>query len=281
LRSVREALSASGRAPLLSALGVVTIAFSIFAFGLFGLVAINIRKALEQVEERVEVRAFVSDSTEIESVAAAMKDIGEFPEVARVDYVSKEKALERARSEMGEFADVFESAVLPASIEVHLRPGMRGPATVKSVADRIRTYHFIDDVRYGEEWVAKLYRLRNIATVAGIALGVAFATVAIIIIGATIRMTVLARAKEISIMRLVGATDMFIRLPFLIDGVMKGILGGLLALVIVWIANRMINQYIIQTVFFDRQMIFLGILAGALMGVIGSLVSVGRHLRRV
>ena len=281
MRSVREALTASGRAPLLSALGVVTIAFSIFAFGLFGLVAINIRKALEQVEERVEVRAFISDSTEIESVAAAMKDIGEFPEVARVDYVSKEKALERARSEMGEFADVFESAVLPASIEVHLRPGMRGPATVKSVADRIRTYHFIDDVRYGEEWVAKLYRLRNIATVAGIALGVAFAAVAIIIIGATIRMTVLARAKEISIMRLVGATDMFVRLPFLIDGLIKGILGGLLALLFVWVANRVINEYVIQTIFFDRQMIFLGIVAGALMGVIGSLVSVGRHLRRV
>jgi cell division transport system permease protein len=281
VRSVREALTASGRAPLLSALGIVTIAFSIFAFGLFGLVAINIRKALEQVEERVEVRAFISDSTEIESVAAAMKDIGEFPEVARVDYVSKEKALERARSEMGEFADVFESAVLPASIEVHLRPGMRGPATVKSVADRIRTYHFIDDVRYGEEWVAKLYRLRNIATVAGIALGVAFAAVAIIIIGATIRMTVLARAKEISIMRLVGATDMFVRLPFLIDGLIKGILGGLLALLFVWVANRVINEYVIQTIFFDRQMIFLGIVAGALMGVIGSLVSVGRHLRRV
>ncbi len=281
MRSVREALSASGRAPLLSALGVVTIAFSIFAFGLFGLVAINIRKALEQVSERVEVRAFITDSTEIESVAAAMKDIGEFPEVARVDYVSKEKALERARSEMGEFADVFESAVLPASIEVHLRPGMRGPATVKSVADRIRTYHFIDDVRYGEEWVAKLYRLRNIATVAGIALGVAFAAVAIIIIGATIRMTVLARAKEISIMRLVGATDMFIRLPFLIDGLIKGILGGLLALLFVWVANRVINEYVIETIFFDRQMIFLGIVAGALMGVIGSLVSVGRHLRRV
>ncbi len=281
MRSVREALTASGRAPLLSALGVVTIAFSIFAFGLFGLVAINIRKALEQVSERVEVRAFITDSTEIESVAAAMKDIGEFPEVARVDYVSKEKALERARAEMGEFADVFEAAVLPASIEVHLRPGMRGPATVKSVADRIRTYAFIDDVRYGEEWVAKLYRLRNIATVAGIALGVAFAAVAIIIIGATIRMTVLARAKEISIMRLVGATDMFIRLPFLIDGLIKGILGGLLALLFVWVANRVINEYVIETIFFDRQMIFLGIVAGALMGVIGSLVSVGRHLRRV
>ncbi len=281
MRSAREALTASRRAPLLSALGIVTIAFSLFAFGLFGLVAINIRRALEQVEERVEVRAFVGDSTEIESVAAAMKDIGEFPEVARVDYLSKEQALARARKEMGEFADVFEAGVLPASIEVHLRPGMRSPAVVKSVADRIRTYAFIDDVRYGEEWVEKLYRLRNIATVAGIALGVAFAAVAVIIIGATIRMTVLARAKEISIMRLVGATDMFIRLPFLIDGLVKGVLGGLLALVFVWVANRVVNEYFIQTIFFDREMIFVGVVGGAFMGVLGSLVSVGRHLRRI
>jgi cell division transport system permease protein len=281
VRSAREALTASRRAPLLSALGIVTIAFSLFAFGLFGLVAINIRRALEQVEERVEVRAFVGDTTEIESVAAAMKDVGEFPEVLRVDYVSKEQALARARKEMGEFADVFEAGVLPASIEVHLRPGMRSPAVVKSVADRIRTYAFIDDVRYGEEWVEKLYRLRNIATVAGIALGVAFAAVAVIIIGATIRMTVLARAKEISIMRLVGATDMFIRLPFLIDGLIKGVLGGLLALVFVWVANRVVNEYFIQTIFFDREMIFVGVVGGAFMGVLGSLVSVGRHLRRI
>ncbi len=281
MRSAREALTASRRAPLLSALGVITIAFSLFAFGLFGLVAINIRRALEQVEERVEVRAFLSDSADIEQVAAAMKDVGEFPEVLRVDYVSQEKALERARKEMGEFADVFEAGVLPASIEVHLRPGMRSPAVVKSVADRIKTYRFVDDVRYGEEWVEKLYRLRNIATVAGIALGVAFAAVAVIIIGATIRMTVLARAKEISIMRLVGATDMFIRLPFLIDGLVKGVFGGLLALLFVWVANRIVNEYFIQTIFFDREMIFVGVVGGAMMGVLGSLVSVGRHLRRV
>ena len=202
---------------------------------------------------------------------------------------------------MGEFADVFEAGVLPASIEVHLRPGMRSPALVRSVADRIKTYAFIDDVRYGEEWVEKLYRLRNIATVAGIALGVAFAAVAVIIIGATIRMTVLARAKEISIMRLVGATDMFIRLPFLIDGLVKGVfggilalvfvwiantlvngvLGGLLALVFVWAANRVVNEYFIQTIFFDRELIFVGVVGGAFMGVLGSLVSVGRHLRRI
>jgi len=279
--AAREALTASRRAPLLSVLSVVTIAFSLFAFGLFGLAAINIREALEQVEQRVEVRGFVAQGTEIESVAAAIKDIGEFPEVARVDYVSEEQALERARREMGEFADVFESGVLPASIEVHLRPGMRTPDNVKSVAVRMRTYLFIDDVRYGEEWVEKLYRLRNIATVAGIALGLAFAAVAVIIIGATIRMAVLARAEEISIMRLVGATDMFIRLPFLLDGLVKGTIGGLLALLFTWLAHRTVNEYFLKTVFFDRELVFLGIVGGAVLGVLGSLVSVGRHLRRI
>lgn len=279
--AAREALTASRRAPLLSVLSVVTIAFSLFAFGLFGLAAINIRKALEQVEERVEVRGFVAQGTEIESVAAAIKDIGEFPEVARVNYVSEEQALDRARKEMGEFADVFESGVLPASIEVHLRSGMGTPENVKSVSVRMRTYQFIDDVRYGEEWVEKLHRLRNIATVAGIALGLAFAAVAVIIIGATIRMAVLARAEEISIMRLVGATDMFIRLPFLIDGLVKGTIGGLLALLFIWLAHRTVNQYFLRTVFFDRELVFLGILGGAVMGVMGSLVSVGRHLRGI
>src|ERR1700704_5121444 len=141
MRSVREALTASRRAPLLSALGIVTIAFSLFAFGLFGLVAINIRQALDQVEERVEIRAFLGDSIDIESVAAAMKDIGDFPEVLRVDYVSEENALERARKEMGEFADVFESGVLPASIEVHLRGDQTSPPVVEGVADRVKNHH--------------------------------------------------------------------------------------------------------------------------------------------
>src|SRR5436305_12356435 len=111
MRSAREALTASSRAPLLSALGVITIAFSLFAFGLFGLVAINIRRALEQVEERVEVRAFLSDSADIENVAAAMKDIGSFPEVLRVDYVTKVAALDRELKVMGMIAAVVVTAV--------------------------------------------------------------------------------------------------------------------------------------------------------------------------
>lgn len=82
-------------------------------------------------------------------------------------------------------------------------------------------------------------------------------------------------------MRLVGATDMFIRLPFLLDGLVKGVLGGLLALLFVWIANRVVNEYFLETIFFDRQLVFLGVVGGAVMGVLGSLFSVGRHLRRI
>lgn len=279
--SVREAWNASRRAPLLSALGVITIAFSLFAFGLFALVAVNIRQALRSVEERVEVRAFVADGTSADAIATAMADIAAFPEVAKVDYVTQEGALDRARRDMGEFSDVFEEAMLPASLDIHLKAGLRDPGTVRSVADRVKSYQFVDDVRYGEEWVQKLYQLRTVAAGTGLGLGIAFAAVSIIIIGATIRVSVLARAREISIMRLVGATDGFIRAPFLIDGFVKGILGGLLALLLTWIAYRAIDVRFLTLVFFDTRLVILGILCGALIGVAGSATSVWSHLRRI
>jgi cell division transport system permease protein len=265
----------------LSALSVTTIAFSLFALGLFGLVALNIREALERLEDRVEIRAFVADGTAPEDVLRAATDIGAFPEVLSAQVVTPEMALKRAQQELGEFRDVFEGAVLPGSVDVRLKPGFRDPTTVKRVSARLKAFSFIDDIRYGEEWIEKLYRLRNIAGIAGLALGLAFAIVSVIIIGATIRMAVLARAKEISIMRLVGATDAYIRRPFLVEGFAKGVLGGLLALVLTWVAQTLINKYVIHTIFFDARIALLGLLFGALIGLAGSAVSVGRHLRRV
>jgi cell division transport system permease protein len=280
--SIQTAMTAFKRSPLLSALSITTIAFSLFAFGLFGLVALNIRNALQRVEERVEIRAFVADGTPIEKVTAAADDVSKYPEVLSVEIVTQEQALARARKELGEFSDVFDGQFLPSSLDVKLKPGFRDPKTVRKVVDQVREYDFVDDVRYGEEWITQLYRLRNIAGVAGVALGLAFAAVAVIIIGATIRMAVLARSREISIMRLVGATDGFIRRPFLIEGSIKGILGGLLALVLTYLAMRVLDQYLhFQTAFFDRRLATLGVVFGALMGLLGSAVSVGRHLRRV
>ena len=279
--ALRETILGFRRAPVLSVLSITTIAFSLFAFGLFSLVALNIRKTLSDVESRVEIRAFLADGTPVEVVSAAMGDIGAFPEVSRVEYVSPDSALARARAELGEFKDVFESAFLPASIDVRLREGHRDPATVRTIANRMKSLEFIDDVRYGEDWVDKLYRIRNVATAAGVILGVAFAAVAVIIIGATIRMAVMARAREISIMRLVGATDGFIRRPFLIEGFVKGILGGALALALTWFASVVISRNFIQTEFFSRGLAALGLLGGALIGLVGSSLSVGRHLRKI
>jgi cell division transport system permease protein len=195
--------------------------------------------------------------------------------------VTQAQALARAQRELGDFRDVFEGATLPASIDVRIKPGFRDPATVKRVATRVQAFAFVDDIRYGEEWIQKLYRLRNIASIAGLVLGLAFAAVSVIIIGATIRMAVLARAKEISIMRLVGATDSYIRRPFLVEGFAKGVLGGLLALLLTWVARLLIDRYIIETLFFDRRLAALGLLFGAMIGLVGSAVSVGRHLRAV
>ena len=279
--ATREAVNAFRRAPMLSALSITTIAFSLFAFGLFGLVALNIRQALARLEDRVEIRAFLGDGTASEAAAAALGDITSFPEVASAALVTPAQALDRARKELGEFNDIFDAGLLPSSIDIRLKPGYRDPEHVRAVAARIRSYDFIEDVRFGEEWVEKLHQIRNVATLAGTALGLTFAIVAVIIIGSTIRMAILARGREIAIMRLVGATDGFIRAPFLIEGTLKGALGGVLALFLTWATNEVIGRVAFSAAFFDVRLSILGIVAGAMIGLAGSAFSVGRHLRDV
>jgi cell division transport system permease protein len=282
--TVREALLAFRRAPLLSALSVTTIAFSLFVLGLFGLVAVNLRQALRGVAERVEIVVYVLPGTPIETVTLAEQDIEAFPEVLSADYVSEDSALARARRELVEFRDLLremERNPLPSSIEVKLKPGYQDAAHVNAVAERLRGFSFVDDVRYGRDWVEKLDRLRGLAAAVGLVVGAAFAVVAVIIIGTTIRMAVLQRSREIAIMRLVGATDGFIRRPFLLQGALKGLLGGLVAIGLSYVAYVFINRFLIASSFFTAVQA-LGVVAfGTVIGLMGSLLSVGRHLRRV
>lgn len=277
----RESWLAFRRAPLLGLLSITTIAFSLFAFGLFGLVAVNLERALKEVEDRVEIRVFLADGATEETVATMLGDASAFPEIAQAGFVSPDSGLARAREELPEFKDVMDVAVLPASIEVKLKDGFRDPAHVKEVAGRLGSYPSVDEVRYGEEWVEKLYRIRTIAAVAGAGLGFVFALVAIIIIGSTIRMAVLARAREIEIMRLVGATNWFVRAPYLIDGLVKGLLGGGIAIGLTRVASNVISRNLVQTTFFAPWQVGAGLAAGALIGFVGSALSVGRHLKQV
>ena len=281
---LRETLLAFRRAPLLSALSVTTIAFSLFVFGLFGLVAVNIRSAIGSVAERVEVVAYLKRGTPIETITLAQADIEAFPEVESVEHVTEAQALARARRDLTEFQDIFqdlEANPLPASLDLRLKPPFRDAAHVAEVARRVRSFAFVDDVRFGQDWVEKLDRLRDIAGAVGSVVGAAFALVAIIIIGTTIRMAVLQRSREIAIMRLVGATDWFIRMPFLLEGLAKGLLGGLLALGLSAGAWALINSALLRASFFTPAQAAIGVLAGALLGLAGSALSVGRHLRSV
>jgi cell division transport system permease protein len=114
--ALREVFLAFKRAPLLAVLGITTIAFSLFAFGLFGLVAINIKAALLEIEDRVEIRAFLVNGASDAQVVELMRGISGFPQVADVGYVSPDSALQRARAELEEFRDVMDGAMLPGSV---------------------------------------------------------------------------------------------------------------------------------------------------------------------
>ena len=284
----REALLSFRRAPLLSALSITTIAFSLFTLGLFGLVAINLRQALRGLEERVEIVAFVLRGTPAETITLATQDIAAFPEVQDVAFVSEEQALARARAELVEFRDAYRDLQvnpLPASIEVRMKEGYRDAATVERVAERLRGFGFVDDVRFGKDWVRKLDHLRNITGLVGLVIGLAFAAIAVVIIGVTIRLTLLQRAREIAIMRLVGATNWFIRGPFLLEGALKGALGGILSLGLCFAGYLLFRDSSGGTfaglIFFRPEHMLLILIFGVLLGLGGSLVSVGRHLRHV
>jgi cell division transport system permease protein len=277
----REVLLAFRRAPLLGVLGVVTIAFSLFAFGLFGLVSLNVQSALREVEDRVEIRAFLHEGVTDDEARTLVRAMTAVPSVAEVGYVSPDSALLRARSELQEFRDVMDGAFLPGSVELRLREGQRDPASVAAVSKRLEGFPIVEEVRYGREWVEKLYRLQEIAALAGSALGGVFALVAIIIIGSTIRVSILARTREIEIMRLVGATNAFVRLPYLLDGALKGLLGGVTAVALTWSVQQLVNGMLMDTHFFSGGQIAGGIAAGGLLGLSVSWLSVGRHLKGV
>jgi cell division transport system permease protein len=282
--AVREALLSFRRAPALSVLSITTIAFALFVASLVGLVALNLRTALADVAERVEVVAYVTRGTPVEVVTTAMGDIQSFPEVAEVTYVTEEQALARARAQLSEFQDVFDDLSvnpLPASLEIRLKPDFRDSDHVQQVADRVRGFRFVEDVRYGREWVAKLDRLRSIAGAVGLLVGGAFAAASIIIIGTTIRMTVLQRSREINIMRLVGATSGFIRLPFLLEGALKGALGGAVAVLLSYAAYAIVSRLLLRGQFFSAGQAALIVVFGTALGLLASAVSVARHLREV
>ena len=272
------------RSPLLGSLAVAAIGFSLFIIGLFALTSYNIHLALTSAESRVEVVAYLDDDAGVDRIQLARREIESFPEVDSARFVSKTEALVNASNQLTEFSDVFSDLdinPLPASLEIHLLPGYRSPEHVSAVAERVALYPFVEDVRYGLDWVNRLHRLRRVAGGTAIVLGGAFALVAVLLIGTAVRMWVLARAREIDIMYTVGASEAYIRRPYLIEGLVTGVLGGLLALALTIGIYSLTNRVLFRIAWIPDEWVVAGLGAGGLIGCLAAARAIRRELRAI
>jgi cell division transport system permease protein len=282
--ALREAASAFQRGPLLTSLSALMVGLALLVLGLFSLVAYNLKLALATVEERVEVVAYLRDDTRAVDIEAAVQTLRSRPGVESVHFLSRANALERATRDLPEIAEAsadLEVNPFPASLEVRFLPGSRTQEAVESVVSIARELPMVEDVRYGREWLDRLFSLRRIAAITAGILGGAFALVAALIVGAATRMTVFARREEIAIMRLVGATNGFIRRPFLLEGAMTGLLGGSLALLLTWGTRQAVHHFLFTLEWIPLNWVGVGLGSGLLFGVIASAVAVRRYLREI
>ncbi len=281
MRALRETVAAFRRAPLLGGLSITAISLSLLILGLFGLSAYNIGAAITDVERRVEVVGYLTEDASEERIRIATAEIETFPEVEEVRYVSKTEALLDATRELPEFSDVFadlEVNPLPASLELRMRPGFRDPETVQTVASRLEGYEFIDDVRFGQAWVERIFALRRIAGGGAGVLGAAFAVVAVLLIATSVRMAILARSAQIEIMQTVGATEGYIQRPFLLEGAITGLLGGLLALVVTRVVYDLIQSRLVRLEWLPDHWVVAGVVGAAAFGMLAAGYAVRREL---
>lgn len=277
----REAFFAFRRSPLLTALSIATIAFALYTLSVFGLVWTNIDRVLADVEERVEVIAYLVDGTDPTETSALMREVAAYPEVDSIAYLSKEDALERAREELSDYSALYEdleSNPLPASVEVALKAGYRDATDVADVAARIARFAFVEDIKYGEDWVQKLDFLQNLSLFLGLVVGGVFAVIAFVAIGATINIVLISREDEIAIMKMVGATRSFIARPLVIEGFIKGVLGAVMALVLLTFTYSVLEQRVVSLSFYSPLQVAGGILLGGALGAVASIVTLRRHL---
>jgi cell division transport system permease protein len=279
--TTREAFFAFSRAPLLTLLSILTITFSLFSLGVFGLLVLNIQRSLAGVEERIEVIAYLEDQARPDEVNELMAALRARAEVQQVSYVSKADALDRARLQMPENQELFadlEVNPLPASVEVKLKPGYRNDPVISRLGRSLEGSAFIEQVEYGRDWVRKLDFLKNIFLALGLITGAIFAAISFVVISSTIKLVLLSRAEEIEIMKYVGATNGFIAKPFMVEGFTKGAIGGVLALALTFLAYVLVNDRVLEVSFYSPGLAAGSLFVGALLGMAASWLSLRRQL---
>ena len=295
---IKEALRSFAR-NLSTTLGsIITIFLSLFVIGVFLVGAAVIENVVSSVESEVTITAYLSDDVSDSQVSSLTSEIKAIDGVSGVSYVSKDQALEnfRAMSSNPEIVDQLDGAnPLPASLTIELSD----PQMVESVADQIVANSTFkkacdepskpaDSLKYGQKTVERLFQLTSYVRYIGLALIVLLIFIAMVFINNTIRLAILARRKEIAIMRLVGASNGFIRGPFLMEGAMHAIIGSLLAIGSIELIHRVALPKVQSALTFlpmdvagqTYVLIYVGLLvAGLVIGLIGSAFAMRRYLK--
>jgi cell division transport system permease protein len=267
-----------------TAIGTVTV--TIILLGAFLYVRGMLMHLGTEVFSQIEISVYLSPSATPVQTASLRAAIARDPRVRAVQFVPKKEGLKELRRRMG--GQVDTSLLTQNPLPDKLRVRVRSPEQVAGVAARIKKLPGITSVNYGQDVVAKLLQLSAVLGRIGIAIIAVFILIASIIISNTIRLTVFARRREIGIMQLVGATNAYIRLPFICEGFLDGILGAIVAVGLLAIARAELMPKLAAALPFvrlssssvDPLVLALELLlVGGAVGAVASWISVGRHLR--
>jgi len=264
------------------ALSVTTTAAGMFMLSGYLLVVQNVRLVLASYGSDLSLVAFLAPASGSTQVLAAQ--VRSLSGVADVQYVAPAEALERLRSDLGSDAAILDGLgvnPLPGSFEITLTPEARTPEGVRAVAAKLRRSEGLSDVRYGEAWVESYARILRALEWVGAALGVSLLLVLGVIVAGTVRLAVHARADEIAIQRLVGAGSFLVRLPFLLEGALQGVLGAGLAVALLGLLFRfglpMVSQ-VMSLVLGVATPVFFGPLETGALLLLGTSLGLGSAL---
>jgi cell division transport system permease protein len=269
-----------------------TIAVSFVIVGIFLIITGNLGALVAQWKEQFQVTVFLEDGITAEQMALLKKSIQGEPAVKGVTFTSKEEALRSFKRELRGKESLLEGLgenPIPASLQLKIHEAYQTPEALRQFTAFLGRQEGVEDVMYGQEWVDRLNNVIRMLRLLGLSVGLALGMASLLIVSNTIRLAVYARAEEIEIMRLVGATKLHIRAPFLLEGLIQGGLGAGLALLLLFGAYRATLWQLQLTPgqifgigvgsFLDPRWAGAMLLVGAGVGAFGSLISVGRFLR--
>jgi cell division transport system permease protein len=229
----RETLQSLLRNKFMAVASVLTVTLSMFILGVFLSLVMNMNHMAAYLETQVEMSVYLRDGLTTEQVMNVGKRLKALPDMTEISFTDQDQAMVLFRERLGDQAQILDSVngnPLPASYSL----SFANPDALKSAAVIVGGFDEVDGVQYGQDIIEKLYQISRAIRLGGMLLIVFLAGAELFIISNTIRLTVFARRREIQIMKYVGATNSFIRWPFMLEGMIIGLIGSGLASLILW-----------------------------------------------